>query len=130
MTRRAGDIAKSIELMLLRPRATPSDCAALCRAGLEHHVAAVCVPPTHVPAAAALLFTCGSTGIASAIIDGPCGPLIRYNLPTGLALDNTGAARLVESLAMHPQAPWEVGGLVSRTGPLAPGRCSTWIEVG
>ncbi len=55
MSRRAGDIAKSIELMLLRPRATPSDCAALCRAGLEHHVAAVCVPPTHVPAAAALL---------------------------------------------------------------------------
>ncbi len=55
MTRRTGDIAKSIELMLLRPRATSADCEALCRVGLEHHVAAICVPPTHVPTAAALL---------------------------------------------------------------------------
>lgn len=55
MSRRTGDIAKSVELMLLRPRATPADCAALCRLGLERHVAAVCVPPTHVAAAADLL---------------------------------------------------------------------------
>ncbi|MGI9187261.1 MAG: deoxyribose-phosphate aldolase [Gaiellales bacterium] len=55
MARRTGDIAKSIELMLLRPRATPADCAALCATALEHHVAAVCVPPTHVVGAAAAL---------------------------------------------------------------------------
>ena len=55
MTRRTGDIAKSVELMLLRPRATPADCEALCRAALERHVAAVCVPPTHVALAADLL---------------------------------------------------------------------------
>ena len=55
MSRRTGDIAKSVELMLVRPRATPSDCAALCRTALERHVAAVCVPPTHVVEAAALL---------------------------------------------------------------------------
>lgn len=41
--------------MLLRPRATPADCEALCRLGRERHVAAICVPPTHVTAAAALL---------------------------------------------------------------------------
>ena len=52
MTRRTGDIAKSVELMLLRPRATPAACAALCEAARAHHVAAVCVPPTHVEAAA------------------------------------------------------------------------------
>lgn len=55
MTRRTGDIAKSIELMLLRPRATSADCQELCRLGLEHHVAAICVPPTHVPTSAELL---------------------------------------------------------------------------
>ena len=55
MSRRTGDIAKSVELMLLRPRATPADCALLCRIALDRHVAAVCVPPTHVPEAAALL---------------------------------------------------------------------------
>lgn len=52
MARRTGDIAKSIELMLLRPRATAADCAALCDLALAHHVAAVCVPPTHVETAA------------------------------------------------------------------------------
>ena len=55
MARRTGDIAKSIELMLLRPRATSADCAALCSVALEHHVAAVCVPPTHVEHAAQFL---------------------------------------------------------------------------
>lgn len=55
MTRRTGDIAKSVELMLLRPRATPAECAALCRVALDRHVAAVCVPPTHVETAAELL---------------------------------------------------------------------------
>jgi deoxyribose-phosphate aldolase len=52
MARRTGDIAKSIELMLLRPRATAADCVALCDVAVLHHVAAVCVPPTHVEAAA------------------------------------------------------------------------------
>ena len=41
--------------MLLRPRATDADCAALCAQALELHVAAVCVPPTHVPEAARVL---------------------------------------------------------------------------
>ncbi len=41
--------------MLLRPRATAGDCAALCAAALEHHVAAICVPPTHVEHAAEVL---------------------------------------------------------------------------
>lgn len=52
MSRRPGEGAKSVELMLLRPRATSADCAALCASALEHHVAAICVPPTHVAAAA------------------------------------------------------------------------------
>ena len=55
MSRRTGDIAKSIELMLLRPRAGGAECAALCEVALRHHVAAVCAPPTHVAAAARLL---------------------------------------------------------------------------
>lgn len=38
--------------MLLRPRATAADCAILCEAARAHHVAAICVPPTHVVAAA------------------------------------------------------------------------------
>ena len=54
---------------------------------LGHTIVAVNVS---APAAAALLYTCGSTGVANAIVDGACGPLIRYNLPSGLALDNTG----------------------------------------
>lgn len=55
MTRRTAEPAKSVELMLLRPRATPAECDALCRLALERHVAAVCVPPTHVAGAAARL---------------------------------------------------------------------------
>jgi deoxyribose-phosphate aldolase len=55
MARRTGDIAKSIELMLVRPRATPADCIDLCELALTHHVAAVCVQPTHVAAAASVL---------------------------------------------------------------------------
>lgn len=55
MAPRPADIAKSVELMLLRPRATGADCAALCAQALELHVAAVCVPPTHVPEAARAL---------------------------------------------------------------------------
>ncbi|MEI6688905.1 MAG: deoxyribose-phosphate aldolase [Thermoleophilia bacterium] len=71
MARRTGDIAKSIELMLLRPRATTSDCSALCATALEHHVAAVCVPPTHVAAAAAVLR--GSDVKLVALISHPFG---------------------------------------------------------
>ncbi len=41
--------------MLLRPRTTDADCAALCAQALDLHVAAVCVPPTHVPEAARAL---------------------------------------------------------------------------
>ena len=52
VSRRTGAIAKSVELMLLRPRAAEADCAALCVRGAELHVAAVCVPPTHVATAA------------------------------------------------------------------------------
>lgn len=55
MARRTGDIAKSVELMLLRPRATPADCRDLCELALSEHVAAVCVAPTHVAAASQLL---------------------------------------------------------------------------
>ena len=55
MARRTGDIAKSIELVLLRPRATSADCRDLCELALTRHVAAVCVPPTHVAAAAGVL---------------------------------------------------------------------------
>lgn len=55
MAPRTSDLAKSIELMLLRPRATSAECTGLCQLALEHHVAAVCVPPTHVATAAAVV---------------------------------------------------------------------------
>ncbi|MGI9117415.1 MAG: deoxyribose-phosphate aldolase [Gaiellales bacterium] len=55
MTRRTGDIAKSIELMLLRPRVMPGECAAFCEQAAAAHVAAVCVPPTHVETAVGVL---------------------------------------------------------------------------
>ncbi len=71
MARRTAGMGKSIELMLLRPRATAADCAALCRAGLEHHVAAICVPPTHVQSAAAALR--GSDVKLVALISHPFG---------------------------------------------------------
>jgi len=68
---RPHDIAKSVELMLLRPRATDADCAALCAQALELHVAAVCVPPTHVPGAAEALR--GSDVKLVAVISHPLG---------------------------------------------------------
>ena len=71
MSRRTGDIAKSIELMLLRPRATPGDCAEFCRIALASHVAAVCVPATHVADAAPLLR--GSDVKLVALISHPFG---------------------------------------------------------
>ncbi len=71
MARRTGEIAKSIELVLLRPRATPADCRDLCELALVHHVAAVCVPPTHVAAAAGVL---GGTDVKLvALISHPFG---------------------------------------------------------
>lgn len=57
--------------MLLRPRATDADCAALCAQALELHVAAVCVPPTHVPVAAEALR--GSDVKLVALISHPLG---------------------------------------------------------
>jgi deoxyribose-phosphate aldolase len=48
MTRSPSDGAKSVELMLLRPRATGAECRAFCATAQELHVAAVCVAPTHV----------------------------------------------------------------------------------
>ena len=57
--------------MLLRPRATPADCADLCRTALDLHVAAVCVPPTHVADAATLLR--GSDVKLVALISHPFG---------------------------------------------------------
>jgi deoxyribose-phosphate aldolase len=68
---RPHDIAKSVELMLLRPRATDADCAALCAQARELHVAAVCVPPTHVPGAAEALR--GSDVKLVALISHPLG---------------------------------------------------------
>ena len=71
MSPRPTDIAKSVELMLLRPRATDADCAALCAQARELHVAAVCVPPTHVPGAAEALR--GSDVKLVALISHPLG---------------------------------------------------------
>lgn len=68
---RPSDIAKSVELMLLRPRATDADCAELCAQARELHVAAVCVPPTHVPGAAEALR--GSDVKLVALISHPLG---------------------------------------------------------
>ncbi len=47
--------AKSIEGMFLRPAAAREACIALCEAAVALHVAAVCVPPTHVGTAATAL---------------------------------------------------------------------------
>ena len=71
MARRTGDVAKSIELMLLRPRLTTSQCVALCEAAMQAHVAAVCVPPTHVATASAALV--GSDVKLVALISHPFG---------------------------------------------------------
>ena len=57
--------------MLLRPRATPGDCAEFCRIALASHVAAVCVPATHVADAAPLLR--GSDVKLVALISHPFG---------------------------------------------------------
>ena len=55
MARRTGAVAKSIELMLLRPRVTTAECEVLCKAAKQAHVAAICVPPTHVLTASSAL---------------------------------------------------------------------------
>jgi deoxyribose-phosphate aldolase len=68
---RPVDIAKRVELLLLRPRATDADCAALCAQARDLHVAAVCVPPTHVPGAAEALR--GSDVKLVALISHPLG---------------------------------------------------------
>jgi len=71
MARRTGDVAKSIELMLLRPRLTTAECLAFCEAAKQTHVAAVCVPPTHVVAARGSL--AGSDVKLVALISHPFG---------------------------------------------------------
>lgn len=51
----ARELAKTIDHTLLRPDAVAADVQQLCREAAEHHFAAVCVFPYHVPLAAALL---------------------------------------------------------------------------
>ncbi len=51
MSRRTASFGKSLELMLLRPRASTVECRDFCGIALQHHVAAVCVAPTHLEAA-------------------------------------------------------------------------------
>lgn len=71
VARRIGDVAKSIELMLLRPRLTAGQCVAFCEAAMQAHVAAVCVPPTHVARASTALV--GSDVKLVALISHPFG---------------------------------------------------------
>jgi deoxyribose-phosphate aldolase len=71
MSRRTGERTKSIELMLVRPRATRADARDLCQLALDRHVAAVCVPPTHVAHAAEVLG--GSDVKLVALISHPFG---------------------------------------------------------
>ncbi len=57
--------------MLLRPRATALECMTFCETARDLHVAAICVPPTHVEHAAATLS--GSDVKVVALISHPFG---------------------------------------------------------
>lgn len=57
--------------MLLRPRVSLVECVAFCEAAKQAHVAAVCVPPTHVANASAALV--GSDVKLVALISHPFG---------------------------------------------------------
>ena len=57
--------------MLLRPRLTAGQCVAFCETAKQAHVAAVCVPPTHVARASAVLV--GSDVKLVALISHPFG---------------------------------------------------------
>ncbi len=57
MSGRAGDIAKSVEYVALRPNATYADIELLCEEASRLHVAAVAVLPVHVATAARALAT-------------------------------------------------------------------------
>ena len=71
MARRVGDLHKSVESMLLRPHLPGDDCRAFCLTALRLHLAAVCVPPTHVRVAAEV--TRGSDVKLVALISHPFG---------------------------------------------------------
>ena len=65
------ELARMIDHTLLKPDATPSEVAHLCREALTYHFAAVCVNPIFVPAAAGKL--AGSDVAVCTVVGFPLG---------------------------------------------------------
>jgi deoxyribose-phosphate aldolase len=97
---RAGDIAKSVESVALRPNATFNDIAVLCEEAARLHLAAVAVLPVHVATAVAALASSDVKVVALISFPfGADGPETKRRAVAEAAADGADDVEVVMSIA-------------------------------
>jgi deoxyribose-phosphate aldolase len=103
MALRLEELAKTIDHTLLDPEATDDDVDRICDEARQHHFAAVCVLPSHVPRAREALRGCDVK--VSSVIGHPFGGgSLKEKVSTASACVAAGAHEL--GLVMNLEAMW------------------------